>query len=202
MPFNTQPGPNAAEKSALRARARRERLALSDARRREAALLLAGAGAGFIVDLAADQVKDAIVSAYYPVRGEIDCLPLLAALTGRGQRLALPVVRDDAFLDFRLWRPGGPLTPGRFGIPCPADGPVVEPDVLLVPLLAFDGRGHRLGYGAGHYDRVLAALRARRPVAAIGLAYDFQEIAAVPAQDHDQRLDWALTPSGPRRLGD
>jgi 5-formyltetrahydrofolate cyclo-ligase len=76
---------------------------------------------------------------------------------------------------------------------------VLEPDILLVPLLAFDGRGRRLGYGGGFYDRTLAGLRARKPIAAVGLAYDEQRIDEVPHLDYDEMLDWVLTPSGPMR---
>jgi 5-formyltetrahydrofolate cyclo-ligase len=89
---------------------------------------------------------------------------------------------------------------GVWGIPEPkADKPVLEPNVLLVPLLAFDARGGRLGYGGGFYDRTLAGLRAKKPIVAIGLAYDEQQVDAVPHLDYDQRLDWVLTPSGPIR---
>jgi 5-formyltetrahydrofolate cyclo-ligase len=92
---------------------------------------------------------------------------------------------------------------GVWGIAEPkADKPQVEPDVVLVPLLAFDRRGWRLGYGGGFYDRTLAGLRRRKPIVAVGLAYDGQEVDAVPRLEYDQRLDWVLTPSGPRQCKD
>src|SRR5690606_31264049 len=96
--------------------------------------------------------------------------------------------------------PGDPTTEVSWGIrqPLPS-APEVSTDVMLVPLLAFDAAGHRLGYGGGYYDRTLALARAERKIVAIGLAYDVQEVAAVPRLDFDQRLDWVLTPSGPRR---
>ena len=136
-----------------------------------------------------------VVSAYWPIRDEVDTRLLLAALAAQGFATALPVTgaRGTALL-FRAWRPGDPQTPGQMGIaePLPA-APWVEPDLLFVPLAAFDRRGHRVGYGAGHYDRTLAQLRARKPVLAVGLAYATQEIAQVPAQAHDQQLDFVLT---------
>lgn len=167
-----------------------------DAERNAAAVAIAGIGIGF-----ASPPPGAVVSGYYPVRGELDCLPLLETLVLQGYVVALPLTRDDDGLEFRTWRPGEPLQPGRFNIPCPVDGALVDPAVLLTPLLAFDGRGVRLGYGAGHYDRTLATLRSRLGAIAIGLAFDFQEAASLPDEAHDERLDWALTPSGPRRFG-
>jgi 5-formyltetrahydrofolate cyclo-ligase len=82
------------------------------------------------------------------------------------------------------------------------DKPAVDPDVLIVPLLAFDKRGYRLGYGGGFYDRTLARLRAVKPVITVGVAYDEQEVDVVPTDVYDQQLDWMLTPSGPKRFGD
>jgi 5-formyltetrahydrofolate cyclo-ligase len=167
-----------------------------DAERREAGQRLADVGLGFC-----QSAPDAVVSGYHPVRGEIDCLPLLAALASQGRTLALPIAREDGLLDFMTWSPGAELRPGRFNIPCPVGGALVEPGVLLIPLLAFDKRGFRLGYGGGCYDRTLTVLRAQGAVAAVGLAYDFQEALALPSEPHDQRLDWVVTPAGPRRLG-
>ena len=101
-------------------------------------------------------------------------------------------------LVFRAWKPGDPLNAGVWGIqePLPS-APALDPDILLVPLLAFDTRGYRLGYGGGFYDRTLAGFRMRKRVVAIGVAFDEQRIDAVPHTDYDQRLDWVLTPSGP-----
>jgi 5-formyltetrahydrofolate cyclo-ligase len=188
---------SSSDKSALRARARSSRALAGEAERREAAARIASFGIAF-----AAPEPGAVISAYYPVRGEIDCLPLLTALDAQGFTLALPLVRDDALLDFMTWRPGQTLRAGRHDIPCPVDGVIVEPSVLLTPLLAFDAHGFRLGYGAGNYDRALAALRSCGRATAIGLAFDFQETASVPADVYDQRLDWVLTPSGPRRFGE
>ena len=138
------------------------------------------------------------VSAYMPVRDELDPRPLLHALVERGMVAAMPcVVGEGQPLLFRQWNTGAALVPRTFGLSEPAaDAPVVEPDLLLVPLLAFDRSGHRLGYGRGYYDRTLAALRAQRPIAAVGLAFAAQEVLSLPAGLHDQRLDWIVTETG------
>ncbi len=138
------------------------------------------------------------VSAYWPMGSEIDPRPLIGALHGRGHAIGLPVVlRPGAALVFRTWAPGLALTAGGFGtrIPGPEQAEI-RPEVLLVPLLAFDRRGFRLGYGGGFYDRTLAALRAAGAVRALGLAYAGQEIAEVPRGGFDQGLDGIVTETG------
>ena len=127
---------------------------------------------------------------------------LLARLARAGYRTCLPVLTPKGHpLVFRAWAAGEPLVPRMWGIREPAPtADVVEPDVLLVPLLAFDANGWRLGYGGGYYDRTLARLRVAKTIVAIGLAFDEQELAAVPHGPFDQPLDWVLTPSGPRQL--
>jgi len=137
------------------------------------------------------------VSAYWPMGTEIDPRPLIEALFGRGHTIGLPVtVGRGTALVFRSWVPGLALVSGGFGtqIPGPAQ-PALVPEVLLVPLLAFDRCGFRLGYGGGFYDRTLAALRAAGPVRALGLAYAGQEVTKVPRDTHDQGLDWIVTES-------
>jgi 5-formyltetrahydrofolate cyclo-ligase len=107
------------------------------------------------------------------------------------------VVGRDQPLTFRAWTPDAQLLRGQLGIMQPSpESAVVEPDILLVPLAAFDRAGHRIGYGAGHYDRSLVRLRASKPILAVGLAFAVQEIDAVPALAHDVRLDLVLTESG------
>jgi 5-formyltetrahydrofolate cyclo-ligase len=135
------------------------------------------------------------VSVFYPLRDEPDTLLLLTALADEGFATALPVVvgRGSA-LAFRLWRPGEPTRAGAMSIREPVeDAPVVAPDLLFVPLTCFDRRGHRIGYGAGYYDRTLSNLRAMKPVHAIGVAYGICEVAAVPYETHDQALDAIVT---------
>jgi 5-formyltetrahydrofolate cyclo-ligase len=138
---------------------------------------------------------DTVVAGYAPIRSEIDPVPLMRTLAGRGARQALPaIVGRDAPLVFRAWTPEQMLQPGAYGILAPAAGaPQLIPDIVLVPLAAFDRAGHRIGYGAGYYDRTFAQLRAIKTFAAIGLAFDTQEIAAIPAAPHDVALDYVLT---------
>jgi 5-formyltetrahydrofolate cyclo-ligase len=139
-----------------------------------------------------------VISAYWPMGDELDPRPLLLALAERGQALALPAIRSkDAPLDFRAWRPGDPLQPAGFGTrePLP-EAPLVQPGVLLIPLLAFDAAGYRLGYGGGFYDRSLALLRRTGDILAVGLAYAAQQVAAVPREATDQALDLVVTEAG------
>jgi 5-formyltetrahydrofolate cyclo-ligase len=141
----------------------------------------------------------AVVSGFTAIAEEIDPAPLLLRLRSEGYRLGLPVMAGKGRpLLFRAWNPGEPLAERLWGIREPqASAPEVDPDVVLTPLLAFDRAGYRLGYGAGYFDRTLAAMRSRKPILTIGVAYDEQEVDAVPHLDYDQRLDWVLTPSGP-----
>jgi 5-formyltetrahydrofolate cyclo-ligase len=135
------------------------------------------------------------VSGFMPVKSEINPLPLMQKLAGQGARLALPVAAGRGKpLVMRQWAWGEPLASGLWGTREPKpDALEVEPDILLVPLLAFDRTGHRIGYGAGYYDMTIAALRARKPATAVGIAFAAQEIAAVPATPRDARLDLVLT---------
>jgi 5-formyltetrahydrofolate cyclo-ligase len=135
------------------------------------------------------------VAAYMPMRTEIDPLP---ALIGHDGPVLMPVVTGPGLrLRFRPWTPASPMADGGFGTRIPATGDWVEPMVLVVPLLAFDRRGFRLGYGGGFYDRTLAALRAAGPVTAIGFAFAAQEVPKVPTDATDQRLDLIVTETGP-----
>jgi 5-formyltetrahydrofolate cyclo-ligase len=136
-----------------------------------------------------------IVSGFSPINSEINPLPLMKNLANAGAQLALPVVAGRGLpLIMRAWRFGDTLKAGQWGIREPAaDTPQVDPDILLVPLAAFDRHGHRIGYGAGYYDLTINALRGKKPVIAIGLAFAVQEIPRVPATQRDARLDLVLT---------
>lgn len=138
------------------------------------------------------------VAGYIAQGAELDPAPLMAALAEAGVSLALPTALSrDAPLIFRAWTPGAPLTPDAFGIPAPlADQPQVAPTALIVPLLAFDRRGGRLGQGAGVYDRAIAALGAEHRPFLLGYAYAGQEVEDLPVEPHDQRLDAILTEAG------
>ena len=140
-------------------------------------------------------LRPRIASVFYPFRDEPDTLLLLTTLADAGFATALPVVVGRGLpLTFRLWRPGEPTRAGVMSILEPVEeAPVVEPDVLFVPLACFDRRGHRIGYGAGFYDRTLTNLRAMKAVHAIGVAYGICEVAAVPYESHDQTLDAIVT---------
>ncbi len=144
----------------------------------------------------------AIVAGYWPMRDEIDPRALLRRLHESAHACALCVTGDRAApLRFRAWQPGLALEPGGFGTSVPpAETPEVVPGIVLTPLLAFDERGHRLGYGGGYYDRTIAELRARgAAVLAVGLAFEAQLIAAVPNAPGDARLDWVVTEARARQ---
>ena len=136
-----------------------------------------------------------IVSGFMPLKSEINPIPLMRRLVDGGVSLALPVVCGRGRpLQMRAFAFGDSLVPGVWGIREPKpEAPQVLPDVLLVPLLAFDRRGHRLGYGAGYYDLTIASLRAQGSVLAVGIAFAAQEVVQVPATARDQRLDLVLT---------
>jgi 5-formyltetrahydrofolate cyclo-ligase len=136
-----------------------------------------------------------VVSGFMAMQSEIDPLPLMRKLAGQGAKLALPVVAGRGQpLCMRAWELVAPLCRGQWGIREPnAEAPEIDPDVLLVPLLAFDRGGHRLGYGAGYYDLTITRLRARKGIVAAGIAFAIQEVTAVPATPRDARLDLVLT---------
>lgn len=136
-----------------------------------------------------------IVAGYLPIGDEIDPRPLLRWLRAAGHAIALPrIVRAQAPLAFRAWEADDALEDGPFGTVQPGESaPELVPEALILPMLAFDRRGFRLGYGGGYFDRTLAVLRTQRAVTAIGIAYAAQEIPEVPADRHDQRLDWVVT---------
>jgi len=136
-----------------------------------------------------------IVAGFSPMKTEINPIPLLRKLSDAGASLALPVVQGRGKpLIMRTWHFGAPLKSGQWGIrePLPS-ARQVDPDILIVPLACFDRAGHRIGYGAGYYDMTINALRAKKPVVAVGIAFAAQEIPQVPATERDARLDLVLT---------
>ncbi|MCJ2034564.1 5-formyltetrahydrofolate cyclo-ligase [Methylobacterium sp. J-068] len=138
-----------------------------------------------------------IVGAFWPIRSEVDPRPLARRLFARGQRVALPKV-TPAGLVFREWREGEALVAGRFGLSEPHDDlPPVDPTALIVPLAAYDRRGHRIGYGRGYYDQAIERLSGNGPVLTIGIAFSVQAVDHVPAEAHDQPLDHLITEAGP-----
>jgi 5-formyltetrahydrofolate cyclo-ligase len=170
--------------------------------RRRAARRIAGPGADVRAAnhymAAVPTPAGAVVSGYCAINDEIDVMPLLIRLAGAGLVCCLPVVAGKrAPLTFRVWRPGAALATGPYRISEPLESAQqVEPTHLLVPLVAYDRDGYRLGYGGGYYDRSLHALRQTRPVIAIGMAYTEQLVEDLPHHDHDERLDWIVTERG------
>jgi 5-formyltetrahydrofolate cyclo-ligase len=144
----------------------------------------------------------AIVAGTWPMGDEADPRALMAALAALGHALALPrVEKKNAPLAFHRWREGERLVRHKFGMSEPhVDSEIVTPDVLLVPLLAFDADGYRLGYGGGFYDQTLEALRAKHKIRVIGVAYAGQHVDRLPHESHDQRLDAVLTENGIRQF--
>lgn len=184
---------------ALKAAIRTERLALRDAipadERRAKSLAMAA--------VAVDHVKvrpGEIVSGFLPIRSEADIGPMMTLLRSRGARLCLPIVRDKETILFRAFDADTALVSTGFGTSGPGDeAEVLDPALLLMPLSAFDAAGNRIGYGAGHYDRAIDRLRKKglHP-RLIGIAFDCQEVASVPAEPHDVGLDGIITESGYR----
>ena len=180
-------------KAGLRALAHKRRAAIYANVRADAAKQ---AAAHFLDNVVLDPKE--IVAAYWPIRDELDCRPVLTRLVDSGQPVCLPVVLgDEEPLELRLWAEGEPLYPSGFGTLAPAEtAPLVEPDVILMPLLGFDKHGTRLGYGGGYYDRTLARLGKMPRL--IGLAFAAQELDHVPRDSHDVPLDAVVTEAGYR----
>ena len=185
----SQPSAIADQKSTLRTAALTLRDAMPAAARQAAAETIAARG------LPIEVTPGAIVSGFMPMKTEINPLPLLRKLAGQGAQLALPCIAGRGKpLIMRAWKIGGAFQEGQWGIrePLP-EAPEVAPDIVIVPLACFDRAGHRIGYGAGYYDMTLAALRARKKIVAIGIAFAAQEIPHGPATERDERLDFVLT---------
>lgn len=178
----------------LRIRAK-ERRRIAAAANGRAAMAVAAHFERFMDQLALH--PQANIALYWPHTDELDSRPLMTRLVHEGWRVALPVVAAPGKpLLFRLWSPGRDLVTGPYGIPAPGDeAAAVRPDLVAVPLLAFDDRGMRLGYGGGYYDRTLRALRSdgNGPVRAVGLAFAAQEVDKLPSHDGDEPLDAVAT---------
>jgi len=183
-------------KRALRQEALARRDALDPLWRIEASLRFA--------DIADEIAPDpgSVVSGFWPIRSEVDLRPLMAALRERGARLCLPAILDNTTIVFRELVRGAPMIDMGFGTKGPDESaPVLEPTLMLVPLAAFDSRGHRIGYGAGYYDRAIAQLQANgHAPRLIGVAFDCQKVERVPDEPHDIVLPEILTESGLRRF--
>lgn len=185
-------------KKALRREALARRDALDPTWRIEAALGMA--------ETARDAIRiepGDVASGFWPMRSEVDVRPMMFSFMERGARLCLPAILDKTTIVFRELVRGAPLIDMGFGTSGPGDeADVLDPGIMLVPLAAFDGRGHRIGYGAGYYDRAIARLTAKgHAPRLIGIAFDCQEVERVPDEGHDVALPEILTESGLRRFG-
>ena len=181
--------PFQAEKAEMRAAARSRR-AVAGRDRPDAALALAD-----VFRRAIALPARSVVAGSCAIADEIDVGPLLRRLRKDGHAIALPcVVRAGTPLRYAVWREGDDLAAGPFGTRQPVESAATAfPDVVILPMLAFDRAGYRLGYGGGYYDRTLAVLRRDRAIVAVGVAFAAQEVASVPHGEHDQRLDWVVT---------
>jgi 5-formyltetrahydrofolate cyclo-ligase len=189
--------PDPASASALKAALRGRTLALRDALdpefRRSASVAVAEAAANLVLTLGRDRVGPGPVAGFWPIRSEIDPRPAMERIVAQGYALALPVVTPDGLV-FRHYAPGDALERAGFGLSHPpASATEVRPSALLVPLAAFDATGHRIGYGAGYYDRSIARLSETGQLVTIGLGFEAQRIASVPARSHDRALNWIVT---------
>ncbi|MBX3568453.1 MAG: 5-formyltetrahydrofolate cyclo-ligase [Rhizobiaceae bacterium] len=184
-------------KKALRRQALARRDALDPQWRIEASLIAADSAARIEVD------PGDVVSGFWPIRSEIDPRPALSALAERGARLCLPAILDHETIVFRELVRGAPLVDMGFGTAGPGlEAAILQPTIMLIPLAAFDRRGHRIGYGAGYYDRAIAAIIDRGGMPRlIGMAFDCQMVETVPDEPHDVILPEILTETGLHRLG-
>ncbi|MEZ5849584.1 MAG: 5-formyltetrahydrofolate cyclo-ligase [Hyphomicrobiaceae bacterium] len=185
-----------AVKAAFRADMKARRSAMPAGQRSDGAMAVAALGLGWL-----GTPPGTVVSGFLSFGDEINTMPLLRRLAEAGYDLCLPVMQGKAKpLLFRRWRPGDAMDTAVWGIREPkATQPELQPSVLLVPLLAYDRSGLRLGYGGGFYDRTIHGLRKAAAVTTVGLAFAEQEVDAVPHLDYDEHLDWILTPAGPIR---
>ncbi|MDC1077075.1 5-formyltetrahydrofolate cyclo-ligase [Candidatus Pelagibacter sp.] len=130
---------------------------------------------------------------YYPSNYEIDDLDVLNLLEKKNFKVSLPIIKKDNQMNFCSWSRDDPLRVNKFGIPEPVSSKIVYPDILLVPLVAYDNNLNRLGYGGGYYDRYIEKLEKFKKVIKIGLAFSFQKISSIPINQHDKRLDFIIT---------
>ena len=133
------------------------------------------------------------VGGYYPSNYEIDDLDILNLLEKKNFRISLPIIKKDNQMNFYKWSRGDPLKINKFGIPEPVSSKIFYPDILLVPLVAYDSNLNRLGYGGGFYDRYIEKIEKIKKVIKIGLAFSFQKISSIPINQYDKRLDFIVT---------
>ncbi len=139
-------------------------------------------------------LKNKKIGAYFPINHEIDCLKILKQLEISGHKISLPITKKGNKMDFFEWSFKDPLLIGKIGIPEPISKKKVYPDILLVPLVAFNKNKFRLGYGGGYYDRYIQRIKKiKKKILTIGMAYSFQEVKILPINEHDKKLDFIFT---------
>tara|TARA_Y100000590_G_C15605770_1_gene971904 strand:- start:308 stop:856 length:549 start_codon:yes stop_codon:yes gene_type:complete len=138
-------------------------------------------------------LKRKIIGGYYPVNNEMDDLQILREFEKKKIKISLPKIKKNFKMDFIQCSLISPFHVNKYGIPEPSHGKIVYPDILLVPVVAFDKKLNRLGYGAGFYDRLIEFLKKKKKIITIGLAFDFQQVYLIPVSKYDQKLDYIIT---------
>ena len=138
-------------------------------------------------------IKGKIVGGYYPYNNEIDCIQILKKLEKKNYIISLPKIKKNSQMDFIQWSSNDPLVINKFGIPEPSNDKIKFPDILLVPLLSFDAKLNRVGYGGGFYDRYIHRIKKKKKPLLVGLAYSFQKIKSIPKNKYDKKLDFVVT---------
>ena len=138
-------------------------------------------------------IKGKIVGGYYPYNNEIDCIQILKKLEKKNYIISLPKIKKNSQMDFIQWSSKDPLIINKFGIPEPSDGDIKFPDILLVPMLSFDAKLNRVGYGGGFYDRYIHRVKRKKKPLLVGLAYSFQQVKSIPINRYDKKLDFVVT---------
>ena len=138
-------------------------------------------------------IKGKIVGGYYPYNNEIDCIQILKKLEKKNYIISLPKIKKNSQMDFIKWSSNDPLVINKFGIPEPSNDKIKFPDILLVPLLSFDTKLNRVGYGGGFYDRYIHRIKRKKKPLLVGLAYSFQKVKSIPVNRYDKKLDFVVT---------
>ena len=138
-------------------------------------------------------IKGKIVGGYYPYNNEIDCIQILKKLEKKNYIISLPKIKKNSQMDFIQWSYKDPLVINKFGIPEPSNGKIKFPDILLMPLLSFDTKLNRVGYGGGFYDRYIQRIKRKKKPLLVGLAYSFQKVKSIPTNRYDKKLDFVMT---------
>ena len=139
------------------------------------------------------KLNNKIIGGYYPYNYEIDILEILKLLEKKNYKISLPKIKKKNQMNFFEWSFNDPLSINKYGIPEPISKKIIYPDVLIIPLVAFDNELNRLGYGGGYYDRYLAKSFKKKRIIKIGIAYSFQKLNKIPINKYDIRLDYIIT---------